>query len=454
MVRRNCGGDMIVAKRSLVVCTFVVLVCTGCGVFTSNTVPSEAVDGENVVGDSSNAVGNTVAAQLGEGGTGEETSSLNSDGSAASDECKRGGSPLEGYIAPLTGLPTDDRAVVRRRAAVVKVGNNNKRSRPQAGLDAADIVVETLIEGVSTRFIAVYHSDIPSRIGPIRSARSSDFNIIRGELNTPYFIYSGGNDGVLSELRAAINKRVLLDASSYVWASYYQREPQRVPPYNLYFKPYTPNVEGVSFVSKLDNTNSGNTDSVADNTDSVPSKFFTRVPLASHLDSMCNRSPVDAVGLMYRTHPRGGTSVAYVWDIDRRGWVRIQDGALHMTETGSGVVEIAPSNVVVLNVDYVQSASYDKSPQAVSYGSGEAWVLTQGEVLEATWERAVDATGYRLTGKTGDEIALSPGKTWVLLANRSKWPFSYAKVERIAGSAGEKMLSDARLNYAQQFKSR
>lgn len=435
-------------RRNLAVCTFVMLVCTGCGVFTSNTsntVPSEAVDGENVGGDSSNVVGNNpVATQLGESIAGEETSSLSSDGSAASEECKRG-SLLEGYVAPLTGLPTDDRAVVRRRAAVVKVGNNNKRSRPQAGLDAADIVVETLIEGVSTRFIAVYHSEIPTRIGPIRSARSSDFNIIRGELNTPYFIYSGGNDGVLSELRAAINKGVLLDASSYVWASYYQREPQRVPPYNLYFKPYTPNVEGVSFVSKLDNTDSGNTDF-------VPSKFFTRVPPASYLDAVCAKSPVDTVGLLYRTHPRGGTSVAYVWDIDRRGWVRIQDGALHMTETDSGVVEIVPNNVVVLNVEYVRSASNGKSPQAVSHGSGEAWVLTQGEVLEATWERAVGAAGYRLTGKTGDEIALSVGKTWVLLANSSKWPFSYAKVERITGSAGEKMLSDARLNYAQQFK--
>ena len=74
---------------------------------------------------------------------------------------------------PLTGLPAPDAAATRARAVGVKV-ENSPESRPQSGLDQADVVYETLTEGGITRFNAIFHSNACEVVGPVRSARLSD----------------------------------------------------------------------------------------------------------------------------------------------------------------------------------------------------------------------------------------------------------------------------------------
>ena len=106
---------------------------------------------------------------------------------------------LDGLRAPLTGKLTSDPNLAERRALAVKVGNGGRRDRPQAGLAAADIVYENLIEGGEGRFLAVFHSETPSRIGPVRSVRTSDFDLL-ADLSRPYLASSGANVTVLSEL--------------------------------------------------------------------------------------------------------------------------------------------------------------------------------------------------------------------------------------------------------------
>lgn len=92
-------------------------------------------------------------------------------------------------FAPLTGLPLTDQARLGRPALVVKI-ENAPASRPQSGLDAADVVYEEIVEGGITRFLAVFHSADAEPIGPVRSLRPSDPDII-----APFgglFAYSGG----------------------------------------------------------------------------------------------------------------------------------------------------------------------------------------------------------------------------------------------------------------------
>ena len=43
---------------------------------------------------------------------------------------------------------------------------------PQAGLDQADVVIEALVEGGVTRYMAIFHSREPGVIEPVRSART------------------------------------------------------------------------------------------------------------------------------------------------------------------------------------------------------------------------------------------------------------------------------------------
>ncbi|MGQ9501787.1 MAG: DUF3048 domain-containing protein [Anaerolineae bacterium] len=98
---------------------------------------------------------------------------------------------------PLTGLTVSDLGTLKRRPIAVRVGND-PAARPQAGLSSADIVYEEIVEWWVTRFTAIYLSETPKVVAPIRSAR-----LINTQLTMQYqaaLASSGGSDGVRWEL--------------------------------------------------------------------------------------------------------------------------------------------------------------------------------------------------------------------------------------------------------------
>jgi hypothetical protein len=98
-----------------------------------------------------------------------------------------------GPPSPFTGLPPANPATLTRPALVVKI-NNHPLARPQIGINQADIVFEEEVEGI-TRFAAVFQSQDSTPVGPVRSARTSDVDIV-AQLSHPLFAWSGGNAGV------------------------------------------------------------------------------------------------------------------------------------------------------------------------------------------------------------------------------------------------------------------
>ena len=348
-------------------------------------------------------------------------------GAAASGHGPTGGGVdlepfVTGPIAPLTGSLTTDLSLAQRRALAVKVGNGDPKDRPQAGLAAADIVYEVLVEAGFTRFIAVLHSEIPSRVGPVRSARSSDFDILE-DLATPYFVSSGANSIVRREMREAAGSGTLIDIGAATMSAPYRRDRSRPSPHNLYFH--------------YENLGGGDPGSLPGGIPDTP-------PAALFEYGSSNSPPLaDAAGVTVAYTTLYGGEAAHVWDHVLGGWVRIQDGILHTTETDFGVAEIAPGNVVVLWMPYGRSEADRRSPQALSFGSGQALVLTAGSVHEAVWERTEDRAGYRFTDAAGNPLTLSPGSTWLLLANTSRrWPQAEVTVLTVADS--NQLLADAR----------
>ena len=329
---------------------------------------------------------------------------------------------VTGPIAPLTGSLTTDLSLAQRRALAVKVGNGDSKDRPQAGLAAADIVYEVLVEAGFTRFLAVLHSEIPSRVGPVRSVRSSDFDILE-DLATPYLASSGANSTVRREMRDAARAGTLVDIGAWAMSAPYGRDRSRPSPHNLYF--HYENLGGAD-------------------PDSLPGGIPETPPAPLFEYGSSNPAPLDdAAGVTVAYTTLYGGEASHVWDHILGGWVRIQDGTLHTTETDFGVAEIAPANVVVLWMPYGRSAADRRSPQALSYGSGQALVLTAGSVHEAVWERTEDRVGYRFTDAAGNPLTLSTGSTWLLLANTStRWPV--ADVTVLTASESAQLLADAR----------
>lgn len=362
-----------------------------------------------------------------EGGSADGGSSQRAaSGAAASGHGPTGDGVLEpfvtGPIAPLTGSLTTDLSLAQRRALAVKVGNGDPKDRPQAGLGAADIVYEVLVEAGFTRFIAVLHSEIPSRVGPVRSARSSDFDILE-DLATPYLATSGANSTVRREMSEAARSGTLIDVGAARMGAPYRRDRSRPAPHNLYFH--------------YEDLGGGDPDSLPGGIPATP-------PAALFEYGSSNSPPLDgAAGVTVAYTTLYGGEASHVWDHILGGWVRIQDGTLHTTETDFGVAEIAPANVVVLWMPYGRSAADRRSPQALSYGLGQALVLTAGSVHEAVWERTEDRVGYRFTDAAGNPLTLSTGSTWLLLANTSsRWPV--AEVTVLTASESAQLLADAR----------
>lgn len=297
--------------------------------------------------------------------------------------------PETGPIAPLTGLRVDGGLQLLRPALAVKVDNLDAPSEtavPQAGLNQADVVFEEIVEGNITRFIAVFHSQQPERIGPVRSARTSDVDILP-QLVRPLLAWSGGNQGVTAAVRS---NPAIVDVGWDQVTGAYARDRSRRAPHNLYVQP-----------DQL--------------WEAAPDGLPTPSPLFQYRTAGQENPPTAQRSQGVDISWGGGVAVAPVswrWDGEQRAYVRSQRGREHLDDAG---VPITAENVVVMVTEYGQSAADARSPEARSIGSGELFVFTNGSVIYGRWDRPDVNRPAALTDEAGQPILLTPGQTWVEL---------------------------------------
>lgn len=280
--------------------------------------------------------------------------------------------------APLTGLPVDA-TVASRPALAVKI-DNSPPARPQWSLNQADLVIEENVEGV-TRFIAVFHSQTPDRVGPVRSARTTDPDLLAA-LNRPILAFSGGNPYVTSYVRGAHALGWLSNLSAQSAACYW-RSDLRSSPHNLMLDP-TCAWESTTYAG--------------------PAR-----PLFEHGHT---ETPVGGDPELEFSVRMYGLDVEWVWDAELGRYLRRQGGDWHVDALGDVV---AATNVVELDVDYRTSAADPLSPEADTIGSGPAVVHRDGLVIAGGWSRADRFSRFVLTTDGGTPIALAPGTVFVEL---------------------------------------
>ncbi|MDH4075533.1 MAG: DUF3048 domain-containing protein [Acidimicrobiia bacterium] len=294
----------------------------------------------------------------------------------------------QGPVAPLTGLPPAGDVDLARPALVLKI-DNHLDARPQTGIDLADIVFDIRAEGV-TRFFAVFHSQTPNPAGPVRSSRTSDFDLLRG-FDYPLYGSSGGNDYVMQAVRA-----LPVQAVTNFSRNEYYRDSSRPAPHNLMID-----------ANKLW--------ALANDKVQTPTPWFAyRLP-AEALPA----GSVPAVGPV-TIRFTGSPVVGYTWDETAQGWKRTQDGTPHTVTAGG---QLAPTNVVVMETTYKTSPADTKSPEVVSVGSGKAVVLTAGHIITGSWSRPSATDKLTLVDDSGAPIALTPGRTWIEMpqAGQTTW---------------------------------
>jgi hypothetical protein len=306
------------------------------------------------------------------------------DNDSAAKKPKRAGTttrPAAPPAAPLTGLPDPTGVAQTRPVLSVKV-DNLAEIRPQAGLEAADIVWNEVVEGGITRLLAMYNSTSTDVVGPIRSVRLTDPQIVWpvGGL----FVFSGGARSAVDAIRAAPVTTVDENAAGDAMF----RDRSRSAPHNLFGRP-----------DRLW--------AIGGEPSPPPALFSYAAPKGAPPGSM----PIAGATIGYS----GRYAVGYTWDAASGAWLRSTGGQPFLTRAGG---QIAPQNVVVLSVEYEGGAG-NEGAEARLVGSGDALVLRHGTATDATWTRDDQSQPIRLVTPAGRPIRLVPGRTWVELPDTS-----------------------------------
>jgi hypothetical protein len=287
-------------------------------------------------------------------------------------------SPSQQLRSPFTGEPVPS----LNRVLAVKI-DNIVNARPQTGLSHADIVYVLPVEGGLSRFLAIFSSHNPPVIGPVRSAREDDLQLLR-QFGRPAFAYSGATATLLPYIQRTAR---VVDLYAGTTRGYY-RDNSRVAPYNLY--------------------------------------AHTRVLLAQAHGASKARD----IGFRFGPPPPGGkvtrsASVAYpaasftfTWSAAKGGWLVSMDGARAVTTDGG---RLAPATVVIQHTTVRTSRflEYGKPPPyAESVGSGTALVLRNGKEWMAHWSRPTWNGGTTFITASGQRMTFARGQVWVVLAYR------------------------------------
>lgn len=284
-------------------------------------------------------------------------------------------------VAPLTGLP-DPKGIARRRPALTVKIENTYDARPQYGLEKADVVYEEIVEGGITRLAAIFNSHVVTKVGPVRSVRRTDREIVYpiGGI----FVFSGGAQYAIASIATAPVK--LFSQSNSGGAMF--RDPKRYAPHNLYVN-----------IAVLMKTGGRPT---------PPPALFTY-----------RRWSTPAPGARVRSFVVGftnGYATTFAWDSKTKSWDRSIFGAPDVTASHT---RVSPKNVIVMSVHYKGGVGV-MGAEATLTGSGTVNVFSGGRVVRGTWSRSTLRRPIVYRTGSGRVIALTPGQTWVDLLDVSE----------------------------------
>ncbi|WP_435598517.1 DUF3048 domain-containing protein [Streptomyces anulatus] len=271
------------------------------------------------------------------------------------------------------------------RADVLAVKIDNVApARPHTGLERADIVYVEQVEAGLSRILAVYSSAVPPVVGPVRSARETDLELLR-QFDRPTLAFSGAQ----SRLLPVIDRAPLDPVPPSKAPGAYFRGPDRPAPHNLYLRP-------------------------------------ERIPFEAS-----GANAVEELGLEVGAPPPGGepevsrtvrypsASVTFTWSAERERWLVSLDGSPARTADGGrlGAGTVVVQDVTVRPSDY-RDRSGSTSPFTETVGSGSAVVLRDGRAYEARWSRSAADADTVYTTPDGERVDLAEGPLWILYTPR------------------------------------
>ena len=279
----------------------------------------------------------------------------------------------------LTGLPGTNNKVL-----AVKF-DDTTYSHPQEGVESADVVFVTQVEAGLTRLMGIYTSNYPEILGPVRSARISDIDIL-AQFGKVGFLYSGAQ----SKLRPVLSSANIVNLSAERNPpSIYFNDPARTPPYAMMVKPnlLLPKAHEVDVVT------------------SIGWSHGKRSTSAVRITSATIRWP----NAVYKA----------IWDTQEKKFLLDHDNKPNL----SANEEQLGSPMMVIQMVTIKPSEYgDKfggvTPKTTVTGNGVAYLLRNGTVTKANWSRPTPQSPTKWTLADGSEAKFQRGQVWIFLTDQ------------------------------------
>jgi hypothetical protein len=283
----------------------------------------------------------------------------------------------EKALFPLTGESTKQKSEARSVAVMV---NNHPKARPQSGLSQADIVYEVLAEGEITRFLAIFQSEKPERIGPVRSARDYYIDLAKG-YESLYIAH-----GYSPEAKEMLSSGSIDNLNGIQYdGTLFKRANDRVAPHNSYIS-YTDIVRGAENKEFEMNT---------------PPKNLTFLEKEEEIIG----NTVKSVTISYLNNPL--FKVVYEYNEEKGKYERYSNGEQTVDyETNEPVLL---ENIFIVETAHKVVDSAGRRDIDIQSG-GKAYLLQEGRLQQVEWE---NEDGRILPYKDGEQVPFVKGSTWI-----------------------------------------
>ena len=285
----------------------------------------------------------------------------------------------------LTNLPGGNGPVL-----AVKI-DDTAQAHPQIGLEKADVIYIEQVEGGLSRIAAIYSNptSLPDRIGPVRSARISDLDIL-AQYGHVGFAFSGAQKLFYPKIDAANLENISADHEP---PSIYSRDLTRQAPTNLILHPSL-------LLTKSVEVEKRNIDLPKD-----PGWVFGSAPAGGvSIESVSFKWPA--------------SRYAATWSSSQKRWLISYNGAPDLDANG---LQLGSPTLIIQNVKITPSIYHDKvggvTPFSETVGSGTAFLMREGRAIPIFWNRASAEQSTTWTLKDGTPATVATGQIWIALTD-------------------------------------
>lgn len=310
----------------------------------------------------------------------------------------------------LSDLPlVESKPEPERNILTGEVGSNGKvmaikfddtrAAHPQEGVESADVVVISQVEAGLTRLMGIYSSNYPEQVGPVRSARISDIDIL-AQYGRVGFMYSGAQSKLRPVIAAANLENLSAERNP---PSIYFNDPERIAPYAMMVR-----------IPRLLEK--------AENVDLVKSVGWSHGELSEFA------KPVSRVKINWPN-----ASYEAIWDEEKERFLLNFNGAPNLAKSG---LRLGSNNLIVQLAEIKPSEYGDKfggiTPKTSVIGAGKAFLLRDGTITSVNWNRESATSPTTWSLDNGEPANFATGQVWIFLTDQ-ELEISYPVVDETNG---------------------